>query len=272
LRVDVASRDEIGRLAASFNEMLSELSDTREREKSEQAELARVTRLVTMGAMTASIAHEVNQPLAAIVANSNAALRWLALVEPNIAEANAALKRIVKDGHRASQVIAGIRSTFKKEQSERTWLSVNDLVQEALQLAQPGLQGPQIAVTMDLAEGLPDVLADRVQLQQVLINLINNAAEAMAHIADSERSLRIATSLQDGEVRISVADSGDGIDPEHLNSIFDPFFTTKASGMGLGLAICRSIVEAHGGRLWVTPSDLRGSTFHVALPPGAESQ
>jgi C4-dicarboxylate-specific signal transduction histidine kinase len=272
LRVDVASRDEIGRLAGAFNEMLSELSEAREREKAEQAELARVTRLVTMGAMTASIAHEVNQPLAAIVTNSNAALRWLALGEPDIAEANAALKRIVKDGHRASQVIASVRSTFKKEQSERTLLSLNDLVQEALQLAQPGIQGSQATVTMDLAERLPDVLADRVQLQQVLINLIINAAEAMTQTVDRERSLSIATRLQDGEVHITVADSGDGIDPEHLNRIFEPFFTTKASGMGLGLAICRSIVEAHGGRLWVTSSDPRGSTFHVALACRAESQ
>jgi len=272
LRIDVASRDEIGRLAGTFNEMLSELSEAREREKSEQAELARVTRLVTMGAMTASIAHEVNQPLAAIVTNGNAALRWLALGKPEIEEANAALKRIVKDGHRASQVVASVRSTFKKEQSERTPLSVNELAQEVLQLVRPAIQAHQTMVTMDLADSLPDVLADRVQLQQVLINLVMNAAEAMAQIAGRERSLGIATKLQDGEVHITVADIGDGIDPENLKRIFEPFFTTKPSGMGLGLAICRSIVEAHGGRLWFTPSDLRGSIFHVALPHRAESQ
>jgi signal transduction histidine kinase len=266
LRVDVTSRDEIGRLAGAFNEMLSELSDAREREHLEQAELARVTRAVTMGAMTASIAHEVNQPLAAIVANGNAATRWLALPQPDIDEANAALKRIVKDGHRASQVIASVRAMFKKEQPERAWLAVNDLVREVLQLVQANLQGYQAAVVTDLAGGLPEVLVDRVQLQQVLINLVNNGAEAMAQVPDRERTLTVTTGFKDDEVLIMVADTGPGIGPDQLQRIFEPFFTTKADGMGLGLAICRSIVEAHGGRLWVTASALSGTTFHVALP------
>ncbi len=265
LRATEESNDEIGRLAAAFNAMLSELSLARARETSEQAELARVSRLTTVGAMTASIAHEVNQPLAAIVANSNAALRWLA--KPDIEEAQAALKRIVKDGHRASEVVGSVRAIFKKEQSERAPLDVNELVLEVLHLAHGSLQMHRVSVRTELAEKLPKVLADRVQLQQVLLNLVTNGAEAMAEVEDRERLLTVTSGAEEeGRIVLTVADSGTGIAPGDRERIFEPLFTTKASGMGMGLAICRSIILSHGGRLWMTPHEPRGSEFHLALP------
>jgi len=272
LRAEQDSNDEIGRLASAFNEMLSELSIAREREASEQAELARVTRLTTVGAMTASLAHEVNQPLAAIVANGNAALRWLANREPDLDEARAALKRIVSDGHRASEVVGSVRAMFKKDRSERTRVDVNDLAREVLHLAHGSLQNHRTTVRAELREGLPEVLADRVLLQQVLLNLVNNGAEAMSQVEDRERLLSVIADVsEDGGVILTVADTGTGIDPRDRDRIFDPLFTTKESGMGMGLAICRSIVEAHGGRLWMTPRDPHGTAFHVALPDSADT-
>ncbi|WP_162918843.1 sensor histidine kinase [Taklimakanibacter deserti] len=267
LRVNYDGKDEIGQVAVAFNDMLSELSATREREKAEQTELARTSKLMTIGAMTASIAHEVNQPLAAVVTNSNAALRWLANQEPNLDEARAALKRIIDNGHRASKVIGSIRAMFKKDLAERTRFNVNDLTREVLILAQDSLQAHQVTLRTELREGVPEVLADRVQLQQVLLNLIINGAEAMAGVTDRERLLQVSSAVHDADgVVITVTDSGTGIDPKDINQIFEPFYTTKASGMGMGLAICKSIVESHGGRLWVTPANPCGTAFHVAMP------
>lgn len=266
LRIDHQSDDEIGHLASSFNDMLSELSLAREREKAEQAELARVSKLTTIGAMTASIAHEVNQPLAAVVTNSNAALRWLANSEPDLDEARAALKRIIDNGHRASKVVGSVRAMFKKDPAERTHLNINDLAREVLLFAHDNLETHQVTVHTDLRDDVPEVVADRVQLQQVLLNLINNGAEAMASVTDRERLLRVSSEMhgEDG-VMITVADCGVGIDPGGVNQVFEPFYTTKASGMGMGLAICKSIIESHGGRLWVTPVEPSGAAFHVAL-------
>jgi len=267
LRIAYDSKDEIGQLAVAFNDMLSELSSAREREKAEQTELARTSKLMTIGTMTASIAHEVNQPLAAVVTNSNAALRWLANQEPNLDEARAALKRIIDNGHRASKVIGSIRAMFKKDLAERTRFNVNDLAREVLLLAQDSLQAHQVTLRTELRDGVPEVLADRVQLQQVLLNLIVNGAEAMAEVTDRERLLQVSSDFHGADgVVITVTDSGTGIDPKDVNQIFEPFYTTKASGMGMGLAICRSIVESHGGRLWVTPAHPSGTVFHVAIP------
>ena len=266
LRVSNDSRDEIGQLSQAFNDMLSELSAAREREQSEQAELARITKLTTVGAMTASIAHEVNQPLAAIVTNSNAALRWLASQEPDFEEARAALRRIVRDGHRASEIIGGIRAMFKKDHGERTRLNINDLARDVLLLAHASLESHQVSVRSDLREDVPDVFGDRVQLQQVLLNLIINGAEAMASVTDRPRLLQLTSDRQGvNEVIITVADCGTGIDPEDMKRIFEPFFTTKASGMGMGLSICRSIIESHGGKLWATTLDPHGTAFHAAF-------
>jgi len=265
-RIDHQSDDEIGHLAAAFNDMLSELSSAREREKAEQAELARASKLTTMGAMTASIAHEVNQPLAAVVTNGNAALRWLANAEPDLDEARAALKRIVDNGHRASKIVGGIRAMFKKDLAERASVNVNDLAREVLLLANDNLETHGVTLVTELRDEVPEVLADRVQLQQVLFNLIVNGAEAMASVTDRERLLRVSSDFHDTDgVVITVADSGTGIDPKDMNQIFEPFYTTKATGMGMGLAICKSIVESHGGRLWVTSVHPWGTAFHVAM-------
>jgi signal transduction histidine kinase len=274
LRIEYNSRDEIGRLAAAFTDMLAELATARQREIADQtravtmqSELARVARLITMGEMAASIAHEINQPLAAIVTNGNAGLRWLANVTPDLGEARAALKRIVNDGHRASQVIASIRAMLKKGGQEKTPIEVNELIREALTLVHGELQDHGVVVESDLAEELPAVPANRVQLQQVVLNLIGNAIEAMGSVTDRPRIIRV-NSAKDGmdRVLVTVEDSGTGIEPGDMDHIFEAFFTTKSNGMGLGLAICRSIVEDHGGRLSASAAHPHGSAFRVVLP------
>jgi signal transduction histidine kinase len=224
-----------------------------------------------MGAMAASIAHEISQPLGAIVANGSAGLRWLAHAVPDLDETRAALTRIVADGHRAGNVIKSVRTMVKAERGERAALATNDLIEEILGLVRSELWAQQILVRTELGTNLPDVVADRVQLQQVLLNLIVNAAEAMATITDRPRTLDIRSDLHDDEkILVTVADSGSGIDPQHGERIFDAFFSTKPSGMGMGLSICRSIVESHGGRLWVSPGSFHGTIFHVLIPINAD--
>jgi signal transduction histidine kinase len=267
LRIDHESNDEIGKLVAAFNDMLSELATVRAQESSDHLEFGRVARLTMMGAMTASIAHEINQPLAAIAANASAALRWLTRTTPEVDEAGAALRQIVGDAHGASQVIESIRSIFKKDNREKDFIGVNDLVRGVLILAHGRLKSQQISVEVELHEDLPHVLADRVQLQQVLLNLIMNGIDAMASIRDRARSLVIKSELQPPcDVLISVQDVGSGIDLEDMGRIFDAFFTTKSNGMGMGLFICRTIIEAHGGRLWASAGAPHGSNFHITLP------
>ena len=269
LRVDHKSNDEIGRLAAGFNDMLSELSAARERESADQLELARASRLTTMGAMTASIAHEINQPLAAIAANANAGLRWLARSSPDIEEVHAALKRINTDAHRAGEIIQSVRSIFKKAPQQGALVDVNTLIQEVLALVHGDLMSHQVAVKTDLERDLLPVRADRVQLQQVVLNLITNAVEAMSTVDGQPRLLTVSTRPHERDgVLIRVQDSGPGIDPGGLERIFDAFFSTKSSGMGMGLFICRSIVEAHGGHLWATSAESGGAAFNLVLPVG----
>jgi signal transduction histidine kinase len=273
LRTDYRADDEIGRLSLTFNNMMSELAAARERESVDQArvaavhaELSRVSRLTTMGEMTASIAHEINQPIAAIVASANAGVRWLGNAVPDLDEARAALKRIVADGHRAGQVMKSVRSMFK-DSSAKVSLDVNELIGEVLALLHRDLQKHAIEIRTELAGGLPQIMADPVQLQQVLLNLISNAIEAMAAVDDRRGVLRITSSLDESDnFLITVTDSGTGIDPEHKDRIFEAFFTTKSSGMGMGLSICRSIVQAHGGQLSVAPAMPYGSTFSILLP------
>ena len=269
LRVDHKSDDEIGRLALAFHDMLSELSAARERESSDQFELARVSRLTTMGAMTASIAHEINQPLAAIAANANAGLRWLSRTTPDIEEVHAALKRINNDAHRASEVIQSIRSIFKKAPQQGALVDVNDVVLEVLALVHGELINYRVSAISDLLQNLPQVRADRVQLQQVILNLITNAVEAMGTVGDRARVLNVASQRHEPNgVLVTVQDTGPGIDPNGKDRIFDAFYSTKSSGMGMGLFICRSIVESHGGRLWATPAVPHGAIFHLVLPIG----
>jgi signal transduction histidine kinase len=267
LRSDQNSEDEIGRLAAAFNDMLSELAAARERELFDQSELARVARLTTMGTMTTSIAHEINQPLAAIVANGGAGLRWLGRSPPDLDEVRSVLESIVSDGHRASDVIGSVRKMFKKNGQYKAPVDVNNLIREVLNLVQGELRSQRVLIQTELFEHVPQVLGDRVQLQQVLLNLILNAVEAMASITDRSRFLHLKSECHESNsVLVTVEDSGIGIDSSDMDHLFDAFYTTKSKGMGMGLAICRSIVEAHGGRIWASSNAVHGSAFYVKLP------
>ncbi|MGH9549328.1 MAG: sensor histidine kinase, partial [Terriglobales bacterium] len=233
-----------------------------------QSELARVTSLTAAGQMAASIAHEINQPLNAIVTNGSAGLRWLSNPTPDrLEEVRTALDRIVREGNRASQVVDRIRAMFKNDFREKASLDINLLIREVLALLDFELRRSEVLVRAELIPGPLMVLADRIQLQQVIANLITNAIEAMSTVNDRARTLRVesAISKPDG-VLISVEDSGPGIDRENLGHIFHPFFTTKCQGMGMGLAICRSIVESHGGSLSASPGYPHGAAFRVVLP------
>jgi signal transduction histidine kinase len=230
-----------------------------------QVNLAHMTRLTTMGELTASIAHEVNQPLAAVVTNANACLRWLEREIPDLDEAREAIRRIIRDGNRGSEVIARIRALLRKEPPTRVPLPINEVVREVIPLAQADLQG--IILHLDLTEGLPPVSADRVQLQQVLFNLTINAIEAMKPVKNRPRVLKIQTQAHEQQtVLVTVQDSGIGINPERMPQLFDAFFTTKSEGLGLGLSISRSIIEGYGGRLWAESSEGVGTTFLFTLP------
>ena len=266
LRFKYESRDEIGGLAAAFNEMLAELAAAREREIMGQTEIARVSRLATMGEMVASIAHEIRQPLAAVVANSQAGTRWLAKEEPNLNEARSALKNIGEDGERANEVITSVSAMFKKSTNKRVPVDTNEAVNDVLNLSRGELRSRKVNVRTRLASDLPRVPADPIQLREVLLNLIRNAAEAMSTTAETSRVLTISSMLETDGVSITVEDSGIGIDAKNTKQIFEAFFTTKSTGMGMGLAICRSIIDAHNGRLWASPGNPRGTAFHVVLP------
>src|SRR5262249_19567214 len=236
------------------------------------AQLARAAQLTTMEEAAASIAHEIKQPLTAIIMHGNAGARWLANVPPGIEEAVAALKHIVADGHRATQVIDSMRAMFRKEGGQRAELDLNDVVRDTLALLQDELEAQGVTVRLELSEGLPHVWSDRIQLQQVVLNLVTNAIEAMSTVRDRPRALQVTTAA-DGpdDVVMAISDSGSGIDPRNAARIFDPFFTTKLRGMGMGLAICRSIVETHDGRLSVSPGTPHGSVFQVRLPNAASA-
>ena len=235
-----------------------------------QAKLAHITRQSTMHEVTATIAHEVNQPLAAIVANGNAALRWLRKIPPDFAEAVVNVNQIVNDGHRASGVIASIRGMFKKDDHAKVLLDVNEVIREVLELLHGELNSKRVSVRTKLSRNLPQVLADHVQLLQVILNLVTNAVEAMSNNPVGSRVLNVnSKSSQPNEVIIAVEDSGPGIEAKDLDRIFDAFFTTKAQGMGMGLSICRSIVELHRGRVWAAGRRPHGSIFYVTLPSAA---
>jgi len=232
-----------------------------------QAELAHVTRVTTLGELTASIAHEINQPLAAIVADANASLNWLATTTPDLDSVREALDGIVKDGHRAADVIQRIRQLMSKNEPQRARLDVNDVIRDVVPLVRSEMLSHRVSLQLDLAPVLLPVLGDRVQLQQVLINLVMNGMEAMAGIEDRRRELVIRSRPAEGDqVLVAVEDAGVGIDPDTVTQLFDAFFTTKPDGMGMGLSISRSIIEGHGGRLWATPNATHGATFHFALP------
>jgi PAS domain S-box-containing protein len=246
---------------------LSEQKRAEEALRQAQAELTRTARLTMMGELTASIAHEINQPIAAIVMNGSAGLRWLNKDEPDVEEARSALTRLVSDGKRAGNVIRGLRALVKKSVPEMAEFDINDAIREILALTRSDLQRHQVSVHTDLFPDRTLVMGDRVQLQQVLLNLIKNAAEAMTAITDRAKMLEIRGQItESGEALITVEDTGAGLDPTTADHIFERFFTTKPTGMGMGLSICRSIIEAHGGRLWASARSPHGTAFQFTVP------
>jgi PAS domain S-box-containing protein len=252
-------------------EYVGAIMDVTERRRSEEAlrkaraNLAHVSRLTTVGELTASIAHEVNQPLAAVVTNANASLRWLEHEPPNFGEARAAIQRIIRDGNRGSDVIRRIRGLVKKEGPSTARLHLNEVVRETIALAGVDLHGTSLQT--ELADELPQVRADRVQLQQVLLNLMLNAMDAMKPVTDRPHVLRIQTKCNEGRtVLVVVEDSGVGLSSEGMERLFETFYTTKPEGLGMGLSICRSIIEGHGGRLWAESTEGAGTRFQFTLP------
>jgi PAS domain S-box-containing protein len=244
--------------------------EERERLRQAQADLAHVNRVTTMGELTASLAHEVNQPIAAAITNANTCMRWLAADTPNLEEARAAALRIVKDGTRAAEIIKRVRLLFRKGSPQRELVDLNEVVRDMIVLLRGEATRYNISVRTQLAADLPPVLGDRVQLQQVLMNLMLNGMDAMKDV-DGTRELGITSQQAENEqVLVTVCDTGVGLPHQQADQIFNAFFTTKSHGTGMGLRISRSIVESHGGRLWAAENSPRGASFYVTLPTKAE--
>ena len=243
------------------------LKDAKEKLRHARQELTQVARRMSLATMSAAIAHEIRQPLGAIVTNANAGLRWLDRPQPDLDEVRDSLRHIVADGHRASEVIQSVRTMFTKTEQPGAALDANDLIRETIAMANGDLDASRVVVDLELADKLPPITAHKGQLQQVILNIVTNAIDSMRAIDDRGRLMRVRSRPFDTNgVAVSVQDSGTGIDPQNVNRIFDAFFSTKTNGMGMGLAICRSIVEAHGGRLSVSAGVPHGSVFHIVLP------
>jgi len=235
-----------------------------------QADLAHVRRVSSMGELSASLAHEVNQPIAAAVTDANTCLRWLSRDQPDLDEARAAASRMVQDGRRAGEIVKRVRLLFKKGTPDRELVDVNEIIREMMLLLRSEATQYAVLVRTELAADLPQIMGDRVQLQQVLMNLMMNSIDAMKDV-DGTRELTIQSKRgDDGQVLISVSDTGVGLPPQYAGQIFDAFFTTKPQGTGMGLRISRSIVESHGGRLWADGNSPRGASFHLTLPTKIE--
>jgi len=253
-------------------EFVGTVIDITERKRADEAlrlahgELARVNRVNTMGELTASLAHEVNQPIAAAVTNASACVRWLAGDSPNLEKARAAAARIVKDGTHAAEIISRIRRLFKKSPAERELVDVNEVIREMIALLRGEATRYNISVLTDLAADVPDVMGDRVQLQQVMMNLIMNSIDAMNGV-DGAREITIKSQRAENEqLQVSISDTGVGLPPQQADQIFNAFFTTKTHGTGMGLRISRSIIESHDGRLWAEDNSPRGASFYLTLP------
>lgn len=231
-----------------------------------RAQLVRIARVTNLGELTASIAHEVNQPLAGIVSSSNACLRWLGQDPPNIEKARGSAERILSDANRAAAIIQRVRSLARHEAPKRERADLNEIVGEAIMFAQGELDRGGVSLKLDLAETLPAVLADRVQLHQVVGNLLLNAIEALARVPETERRIAIATTVEDPSVVMTIADSGMGFAAGAQEHLFEAFWTTREGGTGIGLTISRAIVEAHGGRIWAAANAPSGAIFRVSLP------
>jgi PAS domain S-box-containing protein len=258
--------------AAKFGELRRQgvafALDLTDRKRAE-AELAHANRVATMGQLTASIAHEVNQPIAALLMNAETAVRWLARQPPNLEKAKPLIDRVIGDGKRAADILSRIRDFSRKAPARKEDLEINEAILEIMGLTRVAMSEHSVSVKMQLSEGLPHVLGDRVQLQQVILNLMMNAIEAMSEVEEGPRELLISTSEAElGSLLVEVSDTGPGLPPANLARIFEAFYTTKASGLGMGLSICRSIIQNHGGRLWATPNQPRGTVFCMMLPIG----
>jgi C4-dicarboxylate-specific signal transduction histidine kinase len=268
--LELKVQERTAELARANHELRGEITErqrTEEALQKAQTELAHVTRVMTLGELTASIAHEVNQPLAAVVTNGQAGLRWLALETPRLDEARAAVERIVRDGNRASEVIQRIRALAKKNPTLMVSLDINEVIREAILLVQREVSSHGVSLRTQLASALPWILGDRIQLQQVVVNLVMNGVDAMATISDRPREIVILSQPHETrEVLVAVRDSGVGIDSESADRLFNAFFTTKPSGMGMGLSISRSIIMAHGGKLWASPNAEHGAAFQFTVP------
>ena len=268
--LELKVQERTAELATANDELRGEIAERQRAEEAlqkAQGELAHVTRVMTLGELTSSIAHEVNQPLAAVVTNGQAALRWLALEIPRLDEVRAAVERVVRDGNRASEVIQRIRALAKKNPTLMVSVDINDVIREAILLVQREVSSRGALLRTELASALPAVLGDRIQLQQVVVNLVINGVDAMASITDRPREIVIQSQPHETrEVLVAVRDSGIGLDAESADRLFNAFFTTKASGMGMGLSISRSIIMAHGGRLWASPNADHGAAFQFTVP------
>ena len=264
-----ALRDEAGRIIRWYGTS-TDIEDRKRTEgelRNAQSELARVMQVMTMGQLTASIAHEVNQPLSGIITNASTCLRMLDGNPPNLEGARETARRTIRDGHRASDVITRLRTLYSKKEPALESMDLNEAVREVTALSSFEIQRNSVTLRQEFADDLPPALGDRIQLQQVILNLLRNAADAMSTIEDRPRELLVRTERDEGnQIRLSVKDSGVGYTPEVADKIFQAFYTTKTDGMGIGLSVSRSIIEAHQGHLWATPNDGPGCTFSFAIP------
>jgi signal transduction histidine kinase len=262
------SRDADGQL-----EYIGAVQDVTQRRASEEAlakarsELAHVTRVMSLSTLTASIAHEVSQPLSGIVTNASTCLRMLSSDPPNVEGARETARRMIRDGSRASDVITRLRALFGKKDATIEVIDLNEAVREVIALSLSELQSNRVILRHQLASDLPPVTGDRIQLQQVILNLLRNASDAMNNLDDRPRELLITTERDEGDrARLSVKDAGVGLEPEAMDQLFEAFYTTKNDGMGIGLPVCRSIIEKHRGLIWATQNDGPGATFSFSIP------